>query len=438
MSEPPEKKQPWGKYFAEQGGARPPAGPASAQPASKPAAQTPKAGSAASAFSGRKAGAAPAPKGPIPFTPPAPARESAVSDELAAALKKLAEEYAAPAVTSAPFVTAMQRAAVAREEKRERRKRYAKLAGVLAVALVALHFTVTLVVYRAPTPEALEAHIQDLPGDVVAFYSSTRQPLQTDSVTYEETDQIDSQHIRYAAAVTLTLRKPLYIPAVTNGTAAYRQLQESLQLARQRDLKFNIFPPGQGPPPPELPLLLQVSHREGETLVIRLPFEAKRSGWQWRLQPPLTALRSANHPFVGDSLDHFQSAPYFIFGEASAMAEVRQLMKQARDYIIAVAKEVQKRSGMQAVDETPKPIVGPDAAAVPADGKSVGPDTPAKKEGGRPLFDPNAPAVEPKAPARAAKKPIFDPYAPAVEAKAPAFDPNAPAIVVPSVVPAKK
>lgn len=274
-----------------------------------------------------------------------------------------------------------------------------------------------------------------LRSGVIPLYSSARQPLQADGVTFEETDHVDSQRIRYAAEIKLTLRKPLYIPAVTNGTDAYRQLQERLQAARQRDLKFNIFLPGQGPPVPALPLLIQVSHHEGETIVARVPFEARRRGWRWRLLPPLVALRSANHPLIGDSLEHFASAPYLVFGDPNSRAEIRVLMKQATDYMYSVAKEVQKRSEVQAMVETPKPALAPDAVAVPAESATARADAAAQRRGGRPLFDPNAPAFDPNAPAVGAKLPVADPNAPAVSPKAPAFDPNAPAIVVPSVAP---
>ena len=289
---------------------------------------------------------------PVGAVPRASAGPTVASDNLAA-------EYAAPAMTDAPFVTAVQRQEEVREKKRASRFRLLKLAGVAAAALVALHFTVTRVLYRTPSPEDLEAHVLPLPDSVLPSYSSVRQPLHPGRVVYLETDRVDANRIRYAAEVTLRLRKPLYVPASTNGTQAYRQLQESLQLARQRDLKFSLFATGEGPPHPELPLLIQVSHRGGDAIVVRLPFEARRYGWQWRLQPPQLALRTANRSFAGVSIDYYAGSPYLIFG-GSTMAAVRGLMREA------VAHEIQKRSNGEAVVDAPPVADNPAAPDAPA------------------------------------------------------------------------
>lgn len=329
--------------------------------------------------------------GPAPPRLPAEGK-SAVSDELAAALKKLAAEYAAPVVTNAPFVTAMQRQEDTQARKREGRVRLLKLSGIFLLAAVALHFTVTRVLYRTPDPAALEAHVQTLPEDVLPSYSTNRQSLQPGAIVYTETDRISANRIRYAAEVTLRLRKPLYVPASTNGTAAYRQLQESLQLARQRDIKFSLFPPGEGPPHPSLPLLLQVSHRVGEAIVVRLPFEARRYGWQWRLLPAQIPLRSVSGSFIGDSIEYYAETPYLIYGQSGTLAEVRLLLRQARAYIVAVAQEVQKHADVEAVPDTPAPTpaVVPDAPAVDPANKP-----PLTLEELTRLIDPNAPAVPP-------------------------------------------
>ncbi len=347
-----------------------------------------------------------------------------MSDELAAALKKLAAEYAAPAVTNAPFVTAMQRQEDSQARKRESRRRLLIVAAVVLVASVALHFTVTRVLYRMPTPEALAAHVQALPDEVLPYYSTNRQPLQPWAVVYAETDRVDDHRIRYSAEVTLRLRKPLYVPASTNGTAAYRQLQESLQLARQRDIKFTLFPPGEGPPHPELPLLLQMSHRFGESIVVRVPFEARRYGWGWRLMPAQIPLRSVNRSFTGDAIEYFGDAPYLIFGQSGSMAEVRLLIRQARVYIIAVAQEVQRHADVEAVAETPTPSPAPSPDAPAADPASELAEKPALTlEELTRLIDPNAPAVV--APATAPDA-AADPAAPATNPKTPAV--KAPAV----------
>jgi hypothetical protein len=161
---------------------------------------------------------------------------------------------------------------------------------VVTVLAVALHLSVTRVLYRPPS---LESHVQVLPEMVLPFYSSSRQPLQPGPVVFAETDRVDANRIRYAAEVTLRLRVPLYVPASTNGNAAYRQLQESMQLARHRDIKFSLFKAEESPPHPDLPLLLQMSHRAGDSIVVRMPFEARRYGWKWRLLPAQIPLRQS-------------------------------------------------------------------------------------------------------------------------------------------------
>lgn len=145
--------------------------------------------------------------------------------------------------------------------------------------------------------------------------------------------------------------------------------------------------------------------------MVRLPFEARRYGWQWRLQPPLLALRTANRSFAGDSIDYYAGSPYLIFG-GSTMAAVRGLMREA------VAHEIQKRSNGEAVVDAPPVADNPAAPDAPA-----APKPPLTLEELTRLFDPNAPAVEvPAAPAADPNRPALDPNAPAVQfpgAKAP-------------------
>ena len=66
-------------------------------------------------------------------------------------------------------------------------------------------------------------------------------------------------------------------------------LQESLQWAREQELKLAALTLSARPPPPELPRLLQLLHRAGEPVVVRVPFEATKVGWGWRIKPPQLA-----------------------------------------------------------------------------------------------------------------------------------------------------
>jgi hypothetical protein len=440
LSDTPEKKHSWAKFRAQPGPpkvgqpSRP--APSPALPPAKPAARservTPPAPVAAPA---RPPGSATPAATPPAFRPPgglppaasrAADASSPVSDELAAALQKLAAEYAAPAVTSAPFVTAMQRQEETQARKREARRRLIRLGVIVAVLAVALHLTVTRVLYRTPDPDAIESHVQALPETVLPFYSSSRQPLQPGPVVYAETDRVDANRIRYAAEVTLRLRVPLYVPASTNGTAAYRQLQESMQMARQRDIQFSLFTAEDSPPHPDLPLLLQMSHRAGDSIVVRVPFEARRFGWKWRLQPAQIPLRTVNRAFSGDAIEYYRETPYLIYGAPGSMAEVRLLMRQARAYIIAVTQEIQRHADVEAVSEKPAPTATPDTPTPEPAPESAASKPLLSLEELTRLIDPNAPAVVVPDDAAATKK------GPGPVGETNAASPNTPATKAPA------
>ena len=320
----------------------------------------------------------------------APQKQPEVSAELAAAIAAVTSQVAAPGCTAAPFITAMQKEAVARELKRRARFRLARLAAVAAVGLVMLHATITRFVYRAPTVDALQAHITHLPESVLPHFSTTLQPLQADGVVLTQVDQIDAEHFRYVASVTLRLRKPLYVPAVTNGTATYRRLQQALETARDQELRFNLFSSTEAPEVPMLPLLLQQSHRPGEAIVVRVPFTARRFGWQWRIEAPQLALMTANRTFDGDTLDRYAELPHLVFGSPATLADIRQRTKLANNYVIAVAKRVQRHADVEAVADVREP--DPSLADRPAQAAVVDLASLATLEA-RPAIDPDAPAV---------------------------------------------
>jgi len=195
--------------------------------------------------------------------------------------------------------------------------------------------------------------------------------------------------------VTLRLRKPLYVPAVTNGTAQYRRLQQALLTARDQELRFNLFNASGAPEIPTLPLLLQQSHRAGETIVVRVPFTARRFGWSWRIDAPQLALNLANRVLEGDSLERYAGLPHLIFGSPAALADVRQRVKLANNYLLAVAKTVQRQAEVVAVVDTPAADLAladqparaemSETSALLAARLGFDPD--------RPAFDPNAPAI---------------------------------------------
>jgi hypothetical protein len=373
----PPAQHPWAKYYSERGLAR-------------PAVADFVLPSVTGRASRRKAGRA-------------VAKRSEMSADLAAAVAAVTMQSLAPGMSGTPFITAEQRQAVARELRRQTRVRVVKRVLAAFIGLVALHLTFTQIIFQKPSPEALAAHVQALPEAVVSYYSSLRQPLQADGVSIVQADKIGIGQMRYVASVTLRLRQPLYVPAVTNGTLQYRRVQESLQRALDQELRYNLFQSSDAPEFPSLPMLLQRSHKPGETIVVRVPFIARRYGWKWRLAAPQVPLRIADRALQGDSLAVYAETPHLLFGEPKTLADIRRRIKIANDYVVLVAKEVQKRADVVAVVDKPQfdPMLAdqpaheldPTLADQPALSLE---DTPAQVVATLETpsdFDPNAPAV---------------------------------------------
>lgn len=265
-----------------------------------------------------------------------------MSSDLAAAVEAVKADL--PGATAAPFLTAMHREAALIERRRQMWRRvWLAAAGVAAVAGL-LWFSSVFVFNRQPGDEQLQAYAQKTMAEVMSAMSSPTLPLAPDGATSVLKERADRTHLRYEVQVTLRLRKDLFVLAQTNGTNAYRQLQESLAIAQQLDLKLSLFPGGTGPRAPEMPRLLQVVHPAGEPLVVKVPFDAERTGGRWRLLPPQLSARALSHPIDGDPIDRYAGSPYLVYGPPESLMEVRQLMKAARDYVIAVQKEAQMRA----------------------------------------------------------------------------------------------
>ncbi len=315
--------------------------------------------------------------------------------------------------STAPFITVGQKEALQRELRRRSIVRIGWIGVASLVGLAALHLVITRLVFRAPSAEALQDYAQALGVAVVPLYSSAQQPLQLAGTTVSRVERIDSSRRWYTAEVRLELRQPLYAPAMTNGTILYRQLQQSLQVARERDLKHNLISPEAGPQAPDMPILIQMTHRAGEPLIVRVPFEARRFGWTWRIEPPQLMRRVANRTFEGSAIERYGNVPHIVFGPRNSMTEIRRRMRDARTYIVAVTKLVQRSADAEAIVEIPG--VDPSMADAPAlDPGMPDPDAPA--------IDPDAPAIDPDAPALDPELP------PAVDPNAEAIDPTAPAV----------
>ena len=229
--EPPEKKEVWEKYFTDRGVTRPPMVKVARSLMPKPTESADRPNS--------------------PEVSPKPA----LSAELAAAVDALATDF--PGATAAPFITGMRQEALLREKRRLARRKLLRAGGVLAVLLLTVPLVANYVFNRAPPDDQLAAQSRKIAAEALALYSSNAQPFQTDTDTVEFVERLDWTRLRYEAQITIRLRKDLFGPAQTNGTVAYRMLQQSLFDARQLELKLNLFPASSGgPQPPELPALL--------------------------------------------------------------------------------------------------------------------------------------------------------------------------------------
>lgn len=295
---------------------------------------------------------------PVPEAKPA----APVSKELAEAIK--AVTAAVPGSTAAPFITAMQKEAIAKELKRQRRRRVWRLAGWITVVVLAVPVFVTFVINAEPSVKALERHETKIAAEVLALHSSPLNPLMTSATVMKPAVRVGFGHLRYEVVVTMRLRVPLYTVAHTNGTEAYRQIQRSLEEAKERVSKLRLFkPPVRAPELPDMPLLLQLAHRMGEPVVVTVPFDAHRFGWKWRLDSAEVAGRAVDRGFDGLPIEQYAGTRTLIYGSPESLGEVRRLVKMARDYVTAAAKDERER----AIFDTPAQEAPPAApgAAVP-------------------------------------------------------------------------
>ena len=271
--------------------------------------------------------------------------------------------------TGNPFLSGELKEAAERERRRAVRTGLLKAAGGIALGLVVLHFLLTRVIWRFPEPDVLSRHVTQAMEAVLPLVSTSRQPLRAGEARAVLAERDDAHHLRYIAEITLRLSEPFYVPAHTNGTGPYRLHQESLQSARADELRLRLFPEGDGPPVPEMPLLIQVSHRVDEPVVVRIPFTAERTAWTWRLQPPRLDLRNVDRNLAGDGIGHYAGSPHLVFGNES-LNEVEALTQAARAYIIRVQQAIQRVAAAGAVQEPAAPKADP----------AKKPDDPAEKQ----------------------------------------------------------
>ena len=285
---PEPKNDAWAKYYAERGVTRPPMMELSRPP------MAPRATTAT------KFGKAPPPK------------PSALSPDLAGAIAAATADMSG--LTAAPFITAMHREAALIEERRMMRIKVLKAGLWLTAVLIVIPLLARFAFNREPSDEALEAVAHKTTVQLLTLLSSAALPLQGDGAICELRERIDLTHLRYEVQVTLRLREDLVVPAQSNGTQAYRQLQASLHEAQQLELKLNLFSAADGRRAPELPRLLQISRHAGDPLVVRVPFRAERFGWWWRFSPPQLGLRLVSDTMEGDTIQR-SGGPKTRYGE---------------------------------------------------------------------------------------------------------------------------
>lgn len=270
------------------------------------------------------------------------------------------------AVGTTPFVSVKDKEGEVRAQRRLALRKLGKIALGIVGGLVISYFLIGFIFYRRPSDDELQAAVDQTAQAVLLLQTSDLRPLAIESAEPILRDVLDSRHVRYYAEVTLRLRQSLYSPIQSNGTVVYDMLRESLRWAESQELKFNFFSFGNGPKPPVLPRLIQLVHRVGEPMVVRVPIETERFGWRWRLKPGSLANRTVDRTFEGEILDAFDDVPYLVFGLPSTMPDIRARTKAAQEFITAVSREIQKHADVEAVAPAAEPaLVAPSVGGEP-------------------------------------------------------------------------
>jgi hypothetical protein len=249
----------------------------------------------------------------------------------------LAERAKAAAAPAPPPVRAEPSAG------RELRRLFGWTLGGLAGAIVGFE-AARFLFSDAPSAAQLDATGQEAAQRVLAQRRAPATPWRLDHARAEPVWREGGGTRHYDAVVTLRLEAALYAPAVSNGTESYRLLQRSLAdarvAARRHGLDVSVTAL-QGVP--ELPELLDVTAKEGDKLVVRVPFTARRGLWRWENGPPELIHARANRRIEGQALAAWGRAPYLRFDTAAERAAMRERMKQARDFVLRTNRELQAR-----------------------------------------------------------------------------------------------
>lgn len=240
----------------------------------------------------------------------------------------------------------------AKIETEARRKREMigmfKIGGycLLGLVVLALAFeSVRYVLNKVPAPEKLASLGSEVGVQVLHRFTTGQQPLEVESVESELLDRSRSS-AQYEYRVTLRLRGNLYGPADSNGAQPYLQMRRSLADAEALVLQKRLFlDTPDVAQAPEMPMLIAVTHRAGERMIVRVPLEATRSVWSWRLRPDVDRARVSGRRFEGQAISRYHDTPHLIFGTVETRERMRELMSAARKFILEVnAENVRRRA----------------------------------------------------------------------------------------------
>ncbi|MBA3849742.1 MAG: hypothetical protein C0502_07070 [Opitutus sp.] len=215
------------------------------------------------------------------------------------------------------------------------------LAG--GVALVSGFELAQRVFNARPSDAQLAALGATVAADFQREFDTPARPLRIDGAAARLVAETDARRADYRLTVTLRLREALYAPAESNGAQGYLGLQRAVAEAHGRVIRERLYLDLRAlAMPPVLPPLLAQTHRAGERLVIELPVAATRAAWGWRLEPQPERRRIVTPAFSGEVRAR-QPAAHLVFGTDAAREPLRTLMREARDYVLAVQRAVARR-----------------------------------------------------------------------------------------------
>lgn len=244
-----------------------------------------------------------------------------------------------------PLIELVDAAAQQRTERETEERRRAEALGLVRllgwalaglVAFVLLIEAVQFFANDRPPADQLQAEADRVGAEVLRLVTVPGQPLALAEARAEFFGTPARGRADYDLVVTIELRAPLYAPADSNGVQPYLQLQRSLRDAHTRMLERGLFlRHAELSHPPVLPPVIALTHRAGDRIVCKVPLEAARGAWSWRLVSRLERRRDGGRRFAGEELER-QPATRLIFGAPGTREEMRRLMGEARAYILAV------------------------------------------------------------------------------------------------------